>query len=314
MKKITFAVILFVFFTSLAGLFIGGFISRFFMPENPGLVGGAIVMFYAVIGLVLGFIAGLVFWRFLKARTVKIINLVLGIGCLGMILWLTYRYINRPKASGEIRSEMPEVTKPTAPAVPIEPPIVPDPVLEDAVSIGLGMGKPLMDPGQVIYFYPSPEGETPSDSLIFSKGPYHLIVDEASSPMNPEHLKLDYQMCFFLVKTKEGKRLQVVTNKQSNQTAWVGEEYMDLLTWPRFLTSIHSVEPTNWSANPVKMSPDDGSDTMPNIGPDHILEAKSRSGDWLNVVVSDQNYQSVGRGWIRWRKDGELMLKYNLLS
>jgi hypothetical protein len=314
MKKITLSVVLFVVLLSIAGFFAGAFMSPLFMPEYPGLAGGAMVLYYAVLGMAIGLITGIVLWRFFEPAQIKWLNRVAGVACLAVLLWLTYRYITRERASGEFPSESPKVTKPAPPPPSTVPPVMPDPVLEDAVSAGLGMGKPLMEPGRVIYFYEMPEARTPSDSLIFSDGPYHLIVDEASSPILPEHLKLDYQMCFFLVKSKTGKRLEVVINKQNGQTAWVGTEQMDLLPWPMFLTSIHSVEPTNWSTNPVRMSPDDGADVVPKLTPDHILEAKSRSGDWLNVVISDKNYQTVGRGWIRWRKNGELLLNYNLLS
>lgn len=314
MKKITFSVVLFVVLSCIAGLFAGAFASPLFMPENPGLVGGAIVVICAGVGMILGLIAGLVFWRFLKTSQLRVFNQILGIGCLGVVLWLTYRYISRPKASGEVRSEMPNISKPAPPAPSTVPPIGPDPVLEDAVSIGLGMGKPIMEPGQVIYFYESAKSEIPSDSLIFKEGPYHLIIDESSSPVYPEHLKLDYQICFFLVKSKANKRLEVVLNKQNGQTAWVRQEQTDLLPWPMFLTTIHSVEPLDWSTNPVRMSPNNEADVVPNISPGHILEAKSRSGDWLNVVISDENYQTLGRGWVRWRENGTLVLRYNLLS
>lgn len=314
MKKITLSVVLFVVLASIAGMFIGAFMSPLFMPDNPGLVAGAIVVSLSVIGLIVGLVAGLIIWRYLKAATLKNLNWLLGISCLSVILWLSYRYVNREKASGETPSAIRQVTKPATPVPSTIPPVSPDPVIEDKVSAGLGMGRPLMDPGQVIYFFQNPTDASPSDSLIFEEGPNHLVVSESSSAFAPEHMKLDYQICYFLVKSMTGNRLQVIVDKQAGQTAWVSKDQMDLLPWPMFLTTVHSVEPKNWDNNPVKMSPDDAAQAMENIGPNHILEAKSRSGDWLNVVITDGNYQQIGRGWIRWRKDGKLMLDYNLLS
>lgn len=314
MKKTTLSIVLFVLLASIAGFFTGAFISPLFMPEYPGLAGGAMVLGYAALGMFIGLFAGIVLWRFLEPGQLKWLNRILGVLCLAVVLWLSYRYVNRERASGEFPSEVSQNSKPPVPAPSTVPPV--DPVVppEDVVSAGVGMARLIIQAGRRIYFYPNATAKVPSDSLIFSKGPYHLIVDESSSPIKPEHLKLDYQICFFRAKSAENNRLEVVINKQDGQTAWVRKEQMDLLPWPMFLTSIHSVEPTDWGTNPVRMSPDDDAALLPNLGPNHILEAKSRSGDWLNVVVSDENYQTVGRGWIRWRKNNELVLKYNLLS
>jgi hypothetical protein len=121
-------------------------------------------------------------------------------------------------------------------------------------------------------------------------------------------------MCYFLAKKETTDRLEVVINKQTARTAWVEKEFMDLLPWPVFLTSVHSVEPKEWSKNPVRMSPEDKAKIVPGIGKDHILQAKSVSGDWLSIEIFDDNYEATSKGWIRWRRGEQLLLNYNLLS
>jgi hypothetical protein len=314
MKKITLSVVLFVVLLSIAGFFAGAFVSPFFMPEYPGLAGGAMVLYYAVLGMAIGFITGIVLWRFFQPAQIKWLNRIVGVACLVVLLWLTYRYVNRERASGEFPSESPKTTKPAAPTPSTIAPADPVVSAEDVVTAGLGMARPILEAGQRIDFYPNATAKIPTDSLIFGEGPYHLVVDETSSPIVPEHLKLDYQICFFVVKSAENNRLEVVINKQDGQTAWVKKEQIDVLPWPMFLISMHSVEPKNWNANPVRNSPSEQAGVLGQVGPNHILEAKSRSGDWLNVVISDENYQTIRRGWIRWRKNGKLILHYNLMS
>jgi hypothetical protein len=36
--------------------------------------------------------------------------------------------------------------------------------------------------------------------------------------------------------------------------------------------------------------------------------------DWMFVTLIDDDFEEVGKGWIRWQKDGNMLITYNLLS
>ncbi len=37
-------------------------------------------------------------------------------------------------------------------------------------------------------------------------------------------------------------------------------------------------------------------------------------GDWMMVRLVDDDYKIVGEGWIQWKKENNLLIKYSLLS
>ncbi len=307
-------VALFIFLSSISGFIIGALISPFFIPENSGLVGGALVFWYAILGMLLGLIIGIVVWRFCTTKQLKIANWVMAVFSLAMIGWFSLNMFAAYREGMSDLSELPKTTKPIPSsdseiAAPIE-----EPEPEFKVSIGLGMAEPAMNPNQTILLYQEPNEEAILDSLIFEEGPYHLIIKEASNSINPEVNKLDYQMCYFLWKSQKNGFLEIVLDKNTGQRAWVKSDFMTAFSWPRFLTSIHSVEPRDMTNNPVRMSPSDDAKAIEGLDSFSILQAKAVTGDWLLVNILDGNYQAISKGYIRWRKNGELILDYNLLS
>ncbi len=304
---------LFVLLCALSGLFLGALLSRFFIPEDAGLVGGAMVMGYAATGFLIALILGIVLWRFFSEVQLKVINSVLGVFCIGFIAWMAYRAISI--RSAESTRYTPPVRQDSLPdPATTVPPVEPKAETFEAVSIGIGMARPVdMQAGKVILLYNRPTESHPVDSLIFENGPYHLLVKAATS-LTPEVMKLDHQLIFFLVKDKKDDFLEIEVDKKEQRTLWVHTQAMDLLTWPHFLATVHSVEPMDWNSNPVRGAPKEEAAVLPGIGRGHILQAKAVSGDWLSVSVMDQEYRSVGKGWVRWRKEGELVVRYNLLS
>ncbi len=306
-------IILFVLLCAVSGLFLGALFSRFLMPENAGLAGGAMVIGYAAAGLLITLILGVLIWRFLSDAQLKIANSVMGVFCIGFIAWITLRIVNVRSAGADHFNPPVQKERITDPAT-MAPPVAPKEESFEEVSIGIGMARPIdMKAGEIIALYDRPNGDYLADSLVFTNGTYHLEV-EASSSLAPEIRKMDYQLLFFLVKDKKGDFLEIETDKNERRTRWVHTQDMDLLTWPHFLTTVHSIEPMDWNSNPVRGAPKAEATVLQGIGKGHILQAKAVSGDWLSVTILDQDYHSVGKGWVRWRMEGELVVKYNLLS
>ncbi|KAA3622445.1 MAG: hypothetical protein DWP94_08250, partial [Flavobacterium sp.] len=36
--------------------------------------------------------------------------------------------------------------------------------------------------------------------------------------------------------------------------------------------------------------------------------------EWMEVLLINDNFDKVGKGWIQWKKDDKLQVMYNLLS
>ena len=46
----------------------------------------------------------------------------------------------------------------------------------------------------------------------------------------------------------------------------------------------------------------------------YLPSKKVYSIQWIKVELIDENYNSLGQGWIKWREEGKLLISYSLLS
>lgn len=83
--------IIFVALSSICLALIGMLISRFFIPQNSGLAGGASVLAYGIIGLLLGLVGSIFGLRYLEASQVNTANIILGILALIFAIWVVLR-------------------------------------------------------------------------------------------------------------------------------------------------------------------------------------------------------------------------------
>jgi putative Mn2+ efflux pump MntP len=91
MQKSKLSIALFIILFSISGLFIGMFLSKFFIPEGVGLAGGAMVLSYGVAGFFISLIIGIFTHRFLSKNNLKWAIIIFGILVLTMIGWLVYK-------------------------------------------------------------------------------------------------------------------------------------------------------------------------------------------------------------------------------
>ncbi len=302
MSKSKLSISLFVILFSIVGFFIGTLLSRFFIPKNVGLAGGAMVLGYGVLGLFIGLVGSLIIQRYMNSGQLRTMNILGGLFSLAMIGWITYKMKSQPKQEPIDYSQMPITKEPTAPAEATQPKLL----------AGPGMAKPHFEKNQNLNLYLTADDQsTPAATVVFEN------MDIASAPewFLPEHLKLDYSMLFMKVKSRDKNMLEVEVNRDSKRTCWVKESEVSFMDWPTFYTNIFSVEAKNYADNPVREKPMTHAQPMQNVNEDDILSVIKKEGDWLQVRISDsQDYSEKGTGWIRWRSDGELLLDYNLLS
>ena len=306
-----------VFF--LIGLFYANWIEA---GKNQGLAAAAIVLGYGVIfsmiALILSFFAA---YR-LKHKTIIRINLILSIFALAGVLLIFFkvneRNMQRKKAtepSEDLKSTKPvESTRLLAIAnISKQPESVP------SNDLGLGFFTPNFFEHSVFYFYGSPNLEKsvndhfPTDSIVFEKREIGgFKIDQAPSWLLPEHLKLDYDILYFRIHALGTDFAEVVVNAANGNTRYIDLRQGKILLWPEFLLSVSTVAFVPNSFQQIKIKPLEHASTVKSnfsfMRPVLVKE------EWLLVRLLDSDFKATGEGWIRWRKEGHLMISYSLLS
>ncbi len=322
--------LLFYFLAFFTGFFVGVIIAGLLQAgKDQMLAAGAIVLGYGVLGGGIGFIASLFLANSLSRKVLLRINLILSI-CL--FIFVGYFYTNYQKRKAEkLRQKQTEPSfKPKPPgSIEIYPGMI-------AMSIpsnpsgsfktssgtnqtGMGMFTPNFYENPVFYFYGNPtleksvDDHTPKDSITFKRtetGEFEIAT--APPWLVPAHLKMDYGMLYFKVQTLTHNFLEVTVNETTNLTAYVDKYAGRIQYWPEFLLKMNSVEfpePTN---HQIHVRPFENSGTVTTsyefLRPLHI------KNQWMYVALLGNDYKEIGKGWIQWQKDGELQIRYSLLS
>jgi Ca2+/Na+ antiporter len=294
--------------------------------KHQGLAGGAIVLGYGVLFGGIGFVASFFIAYFLELKIIKIINWILLL--LLITLWSIkfFQFQQRDKIQEEKSKQLEQKSNRTPTAVPnairafrikkkkrtLELEIMKD-------ETGMGFFSPNFYENPTLYFYGNLNLEkslmdhSPYDSIIFKRNQYNQFEIATAPPwLAPDHLKLDYDMLYFKIISVTEEFLEVQVNNQNGQTSWVDKSAGKIKLWPDFLLGVHSVEFKLDIQGKVR-SRDFESAGEVNTPYDFMKPIRVKM-DWMEVLLIDSNYEKVGKGWIRWKKDGQLRVLYNLLS
>lgn len=184
--------------------------------------------------------------------------------------------------------------------------------------MGLGMAIPKFYENSVLYFYGNPNLEkpvsdhTPTDSLVFKHSEMGMEITYAPPWFAPAHLKMDYELLFIRVLSMNREFIEVMVNEFNGQTAYMDRTQNELRYWPEFLLTINSVEPLSPQNNPVRVKPLSYAGLVST--PYSFLKPLRISDQWMQVELLDDSFKSHGKGWIKWREDGRLLITYSLLS
>lgn len=288
------------------------------------LAGGAIVFGYGVIGAFIGLCVALFLAYNLKRAFIIKINGVLALIIVASFAYFTIKYQKRQqeKLENEPQPKTQEATaiaKDTEPAKQMAMLTDLDIKTQSEKEMGLGMFTPNFYDNKTLYFYgkltsgKSVQEHMPTDSITFKQtehGEYDIVT--APPWLVPEHLKLDYGILFFKVKSIGHDFTQIVVNTMNNQTAYVDRYAGKIQYWPEFLLSIHSVEFPNPSKNKIYVKPLDYAGTVTTAY--SFMRPIKIQNEWMYVELQDNGFKAVGKGWIRWQKDGKLLIVYSLLS
>ena len=81
---------------------------------------------------------------------------------------------------------------------------------------------------------------------------------------------------------------------------------------PKHLLSVHSVEYPDPSKHKLYTRPFENSGVISTSY--HFLRPLKIKNEWMYVALLGDDFNTVGNGWIRWQKEGKLLIIYSLLS
>jgi len=293
--------------------------------KNQGLAGGAIVFGYGVIAAGIGLLISLFIAYKTNRKLIFRLNIILAISIASFYLYYHLKYLERQKAKEQ---EQQKTEQPKQPTQSVDSPLETKPTamlytnekhLQTNKTSSLGMFSPNMYENKTLYFYGNLNLEkslmdhSPNDSITF-KRKEHGGFNIATAPpyLVPDHLKLDYDMLYFKVVSVTEEFLEVVVNTTSQQTAFVSKRAGTLQYWPDFLLGIHSVEFINPETQKVFVKPLSHAGIV-NTSCSFMRPLKVKQ-DWMYVLLLNDSFDTVGKGWIKWIKDGKLLITYSLLS
>ncbi|MEZ5059139.1 MAG: phage holin family protein [Saprospiraceae bacterium] len=292
----------------LLGLFLAGITGA---GEGQGLAGGAIVLFYGIIGAGLALVVAIYLAIVTNLNFIKTANKILGalfIVLAALSAWMIFSKAGERSRQGEINSIIPK---------PIL--IQNTQVLSDEQEAGMGFFKPNFNASGTLYFYNQPNFEKsldehlPQDSMTYLlKRSMGILIDQAPPWLNPVHMKLDYDLLYFKVVSVSEDFLGLIGNEADGKVVYVDRSEGEYFSWTDFLLQINSIEPLNKEKTEVLIKPLEGVSAV-NQEYDFLKPVLIKD-DWAKVILLNNNFKKNGDGWIRWRKDGKLMIKYSLLS
>lgn len=308
------------------GFFLGGLLVRFLVEPTDGLAGAATVALAGIVmSALLAVLAGLLFAKRPRRDAVRAL-VITGPLAILLIAWTVFRILSATRAPIEQWQEEQERLqrmKPTAPAATIHFASWKSAAGVTASSgthdgdMGLGMFSPTIAVG-AWPLYAAPDLFDPMhvpemmDSLVFAQGPFHVDIGSAPPWFVPAHMKLDHDLLLLRAITLSSNWVEVVVNEADGRTAWVARSQGILRLWPEFILSATAVETLDPATNPIRVKPLEEAAVLAD-GADAMLAPVAVQGDWLQVRTHEIADRIAPTGWIRWRKDGRLLIDYSLL-
>ena len=300
------------------------------------LAGGAIVFGYGVIGSFLGFIMALIVAIKANRKPIIRLNIVLAISIIAFFGYYRIKYQKKQQDKLEQsppKNKLPKTEQQKKQTTPVAEPVI-EAGNETAMltlkttnaivqkgdkNSGLGMFIPHFSEQSVLYFYGNPHLEkslrnlTPIDSITFKKSEYGGY-DIATAPpwLVPDHLKLDYDLLYFNVQSVTQEFVEVTVNTTNQQTAYVSRYAGKMNYWPDFLLNVHSVEFPDPDKKNIYEKPLMYAGKIST--PYSFMKPLRITNEWMYVELLDNSYQPLGNGWIKWTKEGKLLVRYSLLS
>ncbi len=286
--------------------------------KGQGLAGGAIVFGYGIISAGVSFVISIVLAQWFGSAIVVRLNKIMLVVLAVMMALLIYRYQTMNVANSQSYYPNIKYLVPTGQAANYEtekPSIVKPTQFK---PMGLGMVAPNIYEHKDVLFYGIPNLEkavsdhTPTDRLKFKRSETDITISYAPPWFVPAHMKMDYEILKLRLISVSHDFIEVVVNERTGQTAYMDRSKNKLQFWPEFLLSVSSVEPISRENNPVRVKPLTHAGLVTKQYA--FLKPLNIKREWMRVELLNDNFKSLGKGWIKWQGEGELLIKYSLLS
>jgi len=295
--------------------------------KNQMLAGGAIVLGWGVMFAGGALLVSFFIVRYVSHKIIVRLNWILLVA-IGILYGIThYQYLQREKqkeedAKKENFDPTPNVvTEPTAllvKKIAAEKDTYEKPLIQDK-EMGMGFFSPNHYENPTLYFYGNPNLEKsivehmPVDSITFKRNQYGQFEIATAPPwLVPDILKLDYDILYFRIKSITQEFVEVTVNTTNGQTSYVNRSDGKVAFWGDFLMRMNSVEFYPNSNEKVRDRPFSSSGVSNT--PYEFMRAVRIQNDWMQVLLLDGDFKTVGKGWIQWKRDNKLLILYNLLS
>ncbi|PNQ75293.1 hypothetical protein C1T31_03940 [Hanstruepera neustonica] len=287
--------------------------------KDQVLAGGAIVLGYGIISSFFALLLAFFLAYQSSRNTILTINKVLGVIVvlsLGYFIWKFYTKTQQERETQQQNTP----TKPTATEAKLMTMLLDTHKKSQKKTImGFGMFSPNMFENKALYFYGNLNLEKslmehiPTDSITFKKSEYGSFNIATAPPwLVPDHLKLDYDMLYFKVVSVSEDFLEVIVNTSTLQTAYIDKQSGVFKYWPEFLLSVNSVEFIGQNSQKVHVKPLDGAGFV-NTNHSFMKPLKVKQS-WMYVLLLNNEFETTGKGWIKWKENNQLLITYNLLS
>jgi hypothetical protein len=314
------------------GLYYAGWIEA---GKNQGLAGGAIVLGWGVMFGGLAFLLSFVIVYFLAIKWVIRLNWILLVVLLVTWGYTYYQFKQRNLPQHDnIESTQPKPATTTKALMITSVPFTAtrNAIFRDSKNtmnrmfssetsaqtrLPIGFFKPNFYNHSTLYFYGNvtpKKGVTqqlPQDSLALGKDDYGDFKLISAPPyLLPEHMNLSFGILYFKALSIGHDFVIIEVNSKTGQVATVPKHTGDLYYWPAFLLRANSISFINNESQTVKIKPIDHASEVPVAFSDmRPLQVKN---EWIQVQLKDNAQRTVGTGWIRWQKEGRLLIEYSL--
>ena len=283
--------------------------------DGQGLAGGAIVLGYGIISGLIAIFAAIILVYSVSHKAIVNGNRIFFLILLILIAFLIIRQKMR-KNNGEEESQSRLTTDFILPAVYSE---VKNNFPEtNETPMGLGFFSPNFYEKKVLYFYGNPNfskiisDHTPTDSVVFKPTEYGSFEIFSAPPwLQPEHLKLDYDILYFRVQTLGPEFIEITVNTVTQNTAYIDRFAGKIILWPEFLLKVYSIEMLPENPQTIKIKPLENAGEV--LSEYEFLQPISIKNEWIQVELQDKDLKPLNKGWLRWKKDEKLLISYSLL-
>lgn len=289
--------------------------------KNQGLAGGAIVLGYGILFGGIAFITSFFIAYQIKHKLIIRMNWVLLLLLVTAYGITHYQYLERLNKQEEQRDfkDVPPTETKTEPTALLDLNETIGIINSEEKEMGIGFFIPNFHEHRTLYFYGGVNLEKgltehmPQDSIVFTLDENQNYTTTYAPPwLVPAQLKLDYGIIHFKALGVGHDFVMVETNAKDNRKSYLNKNKGTLVAWPEYILSMNSVEPIDKSSQKIHIKPlDHAGEVQAEFD---IITPLLVKGEWLYGILQKDDRTETGKGWIRWCKEGNILITYSPFS